>query len=69
MFLTIGELSSESGVQIETIRYYESIKLMPEPERTSGKQRRYTQNDVKRLSFIRHARELGFVPRQDKLDK
>ena len=60
MFLTIGELSSESGVQIETIRYYESVNLMPEPERTSGKQRRYTQNDVKRLSFIRHARELGF---------
>ena len=49
MFLTIGELSSESGVQIETIRYYESIKLMPEPERTSGKQRRYTQNDVKEI--------------------
>lgn len=60
MFLTIGELSSASGVQIETIRYYESVKLMPEPERTSGKQRRYTKNDVKRLSFIKHARELGF---------
>lgn len=60
MFLTIGELASESGVQVETIRYYEGVKLMPKPERTAGKQRRYGQDDVKRLSFIRHARELGF---------
>lgn len=60
MFLTIGELAAESGVQAETIRYYESVKLMPRPERTAGKQRRYEQDDVKRLSFIRHARELGF---------
>ncbi len=60
MFLTIGELASESGVKVETIRYYESVKLMPRPERTVGKQRRYGHNDIKRLSFIRHARELGF---------
>lgn len=60
MFLTIGELAAESGVKVETIRYYESVKLMPRPERTAGQQRRYGQDDVKRLSFIRHARELGF---------
>ncbi len=60
MFLTIGELSAQSGVRIETIRYYENIKLLPKPDRTSGKQRRYSDNDVKRLSFVRHARELGF---------
>jgi DNA-binding transcriptional MerR regulator len=60
MFLTIGEMASESGVQVETIRYYESVELMPKPQRTEGKQRRYAQDDLKRLSFIRHARELGF---------
>ena len=60
MFLTIGELAAESGVKVETIRYYESVKLMPRPDRTAGQQRRYGQDDVKRLSFIRHARELGF---------
>ena len=60
MFLTIGELSSESGVKVETIRYYESVNLMPRPERTAGKQRRYSLEDIKRLAFIRHARELGF---------
>lgn len=60
MFLTIGDIASKSGVLVETIRYYESIDLMPKPERTAGKQRRYTEDDIKRLSFIRHARELGF---------
>lgn len=60
MFLTIGELSTAGGVQVETIRYYENIELMPEPHRTAGKQRRYTDTDVQRLTFIRHARELGF---------
>lgn len=60
MSLTIGELASASGVQVETIRYYESIKILPKPERTAGKQRRYLEEDVKRLAFIRHARELGF---------
>ena len=60
MPLTIGELASASGVQVETIRYYESTKLLPKPERTAGKQRRYTEEDIKRLAFIRHARELGF---------
>lgn len=60
MFLTIGELALKSGVNAETIRYYESIKLLPKPQRTAGKQRRYSEEDVKRLSFIRHAREFGF---------
>lgn len=60
MFLTIGDLAAKSGVQVETIRYYESIKLLPKPVRTAGKQRRYTRDDVKRLAFIRHGRELGF---------
>jgi len=60
MNLTIGELSRQAEVKIPTIRYYEQIGLMAEPVRTEGQQRRYGFNDVRRLNFIRHARELGF---------
>ena len=60
MTLTIGELSRQAEVKIPTIRYYEQIGLLAEPVRTEGQQRRYGPNDVRRLNFIRHARELGF---------
>jgi len=60
MNLAIGELSRRTGVQVPTIRYYEQIGLLPEPPRTDGKQRRYGADEVKRLNFIRHARELAF---------
>ncbi len=43
-----------------TIRYYESVALMPAPTRSEGQQRRYGEAEVSRLMFIRHARELGF---------
>jgi len=46
--------------QVETIRYYEKVKLMPEPARTAGNHRAYTQAHIDRLAFIRHSRELGF---------
>jgi len=58
--LPIGELSKRSGVNIETIRYYERIKMLPLPPRTTGGRRIYGQTDVRMLSFIRRARELGF---------
>ncbi len=58
--LTIGKLSQRSEVKVPTIRYYEEIGLMPEPERTDGNQRRYASEHLERLSFIRHARDLGF---------
>lgn len=58
--LTIGKLGSSTGVKVPTIRYYEQIGLLPEPERSSGNQRLYTHKAHERLSFIRHARELGF---------
>ncbi len=45
---------------MQTIRYYEEIGLMPEPERTAGGQRRYGTLQQDRLAFIRHARQLGF---------
>ncbi|NBJ09480.1 MerR family transcriptional regulator [Microvirga arsenatis] len=60
MSLTIGELSRQAQVKIPTIRYYEQIGLLAEPVRTEGQQRRYWPEDVRRLNFIRHARELGF---------
>jgi DNA-binding transcriptional MerR regulator len=60
MEFTIGQLAKRADVKVPTIRYYEQIGLMAEPARSDGKQRRYGSQDVKRLSFIRHARELGF---------
>jgi DNA-binding transcriptional MerR regulator len=60
MEISIGELSSRTGVKVPTIRYYESVALMPAPLRSEGKQRRYGEAQVSRLAFIRHARDLGF---------
>ncbi|WDD99591.1 MerR family transcriptional regulator [Thalassomonas actiniarum] len=59
MFL-IGELARRTGVKVPTIRYYEKIALIDPPRRSEGNQRLYRQQDLERLSFIRHARELGF---------
>lgn len=59
--LTIGELSKRTGCIIETIRYYERIGLMPEPPRTEGGHRSYDGDHLKRLTFIRRGRELGFT--------
>src|SRR6185312_10152005 len=59
--LTIGELSRQTGVKIPTIRYYEQMGLMDAAERSEGNQRRYTREELDRLSFIRHARDLGLT--------
>lgn len=56
----IGALSAATGVNIETIRYYEKIGLMPAPPRNEGRQRVYDASHLKRLTFIRRGRELGF---------
>lgn len=61
MAITIGQLSRETGVKIPTIRYYEQIGLLHEPDRTQGGQRRYDRTVVEQLRFIQHARELGFA--------
>jgi DNA-binding transcriptional MerR regulator len=58
--LSIGDLARAAQVKVPTIRYYETIGLLPSPDRTQGRQRRYDRGDVRRLSFIRHARALGF---------
>ena len=59
--LPIGRLSRLSGVNIETIRYYERIGDMPAPARSAGGYRLYAHEHLKRLSFIRRGRELGFT--------
>ena len=59
--MTIGTLSKRSGVNIETIRYYERIGLMLKPARSEGGYRLYSKDEAKRLTFIRRARELGFT--------
>lgn len=59
--LTIGELSRRSGVNIETIRYYERIKVLPAPRRTANGRRVYGLTETRTLAFIRRARELGFT--------
>src|SRR5579885_1189843 len=58
--LPIGALSKESGVNIETIRYYERIGVMPKPRRSAGGYRIYGPDHLKRLTFVRRGRELGF---------
>ncbi len=58
--LPIGELSRRSGVNIETIRYYERIKMLPPPPRTASGRRVYDSSDLRILAFIRRSRELGF---------
>ena len=57
---TIGELSKRTGVNIETIRYYEKIGAMPNPPRTAAGYRVYGGDLLKRLTFIRRCRQLGF---------
>src|SRR5258708_13295035 len=58
--LPIGELSKRSGVKIETIRYYERVKMLPAPPRSASGRRVYGTMDLRILAFIRRSRELGF---------
>lgn len=59
--LTTGELAKASGIGVETVRYYERIGILPEPERTPSGHRRYGQADLRRVRFVRAAQELGFT--------
>lgn len=58
--LTIGALARHSGVNLETIRFYERSGLLPTPQRSPAGYRHYQEQDVRRLRFIRRGRELGF---------
>ncbi|MDH3670120.1 MAG: helix-turn-helix domain-containing protein [Gammaproteobacteria bacterium] len=57
---TIGALSARTGCNIETIRYYERIGVMPKPPRSPGGHRLYAEKHLKRLTFICRSRALGF---------
>ena len=57
---TIGKLASATGVNIETIRYYERAGLLAPPQRTAANYRIYGADDVARLRFVRRTRDLGF---------
>ena len=57
--ISIGRLAKQSGVNIETIRYYERIGILPEPTRSEGGYRLYRPDDAERLRFVRRARDLG----------
>jgi DNA-binding transcriptional MerR regulator len=60
MSITIGRIAEAAGCKVQTVRYYEQVGLLPRPERSGGNQRVYGQTDIDRLTFIRHARALGF---------
>jgi DNA-binding transcriptional MerR regulator len=57
---SIGKLAALTGVKVPTIRFYEQIGIMPAPERTASDRRVYDDAALRRLSFVRHARQLGF---------
>lgn len=59
--LTIGALAEATGVKVETIRYYERIGILPSPPRSPGGHRLYGPAVLRRLGFVRRARELGFA--------
>lgn len=65
--MSIGALAKAAGVTAPTIRYYEDIKLLPEPHRSASGQRTYDGTDVERLVFIRRCRDFGFPIEQVKL--
>src|SRR5919109_2207018 len=58
--IAIGRLAKHTGTNIETIRYYERVGLLPMPARSQGGYRLYGSEHLKRLNFVRRARALGF---------
>ena len=58
--LRIGEIAKRAGVSIDTLRYYERLKLLPRPRRSSGGFRLFAPEHIERVQFIKRAQELGF---------
>jgi Hg(II)-responsive transcriptional regulator len=58
---TIGQLAARTDVSVETIRYYERVGLMKQPQRPDSGYRRYPEDARRRLAFIRKAKALGFT--------
>ena len=61
MLIKIGELAKRTGATVETIRYYEKEKLLPEPSRSAGNYRLYNDQHMERLQFILHCRTLDMT--------
>lgn len=59
--MQIGQLAQHAGVAIDTVRYYERHGILPEPRRQASGYRRYGEDDVARLRFVRRAKGLGFT--------
>lgn len=59
--LTIGQLAKTAGVNVETVRYYHRIGLLPTPGREYGSIRHYASDSLRRLRFIKRAQRLGFA--------
>jgi len=63
----VGQIAEIVGINIETLRYYEKIKLIPKPKRKEfSSYRIYDDNDLTRLTFIKRAKELGFTLKEIK---
>jgi MerR family mercuric resistance operon transcriptional regulator len=59
--LTISQVAKGANVNVETVRYYQRRGLLPEPKKPLGGHRRYFEQDVSRLQFIKRAQVLGFT--------
>jgi len=62
----VGQLAEEVGINTETVRYYEKLKLLPKPKRKESRYRIYDETDLKRLLFVKRAKELGFTLKEIK---
>jgi MerR family mercuric resistance operon transcriptional regulator len=60
-YLTIGQLAKHLQLNVETIRYYERRRLIPNPQRRESGYRQFSQDIVKRIRFIKHAQQVGFT--------
>src|SRR5256886_5913188 len=58
--MQIGELAKRAHVTVQTVRFYERLKLLPDPQRKDSGYRIYSEPDLKRLLFVRQAKSLGF---------
>lgn len=65
-YLKVGEIAKKVEVNVETLRYYEKIKLMPKPKRIESGYRVYDDSDLQRLLFIKRGKELGFTLKEIK---